>query len=340
MRLIIILNNMKKNLPKVVLIIFSFLLILVALFFLIPTSCKNDFKTYPEKGYCEFNLKNCEGLFGCKEYNNVQVPCGSTSTLCRKKILCDCGNSPINEAVKLENKDLFVVSGEFVCLPVKNQDEPHNDLCVFGIKNSKGDYYRLQAPSDDKNNVVNKMSKGHKIEISGELINEESDIYKTLGTIEVEGVKYLYTEEENTESNLPDSFKASYISFQNYGLNVFKTEEYPKLESWVENGAVECNETPQESSLPLRISKKEINNQKYCISASSEGAAGSVYTQYVYTTVIENNVYLVQFVARYPGCSNYPDKERRECEVERENFNLDNLVDLEVRQKNVSPNEH
>ena len=229
------------------------------------------------------------------------------------------------------HKNSFKVIGEFVCLPLKDENIPHNDLCVFGIKNSNSDYYRLQAPSDDKNNIVNKIRKGQKIEISGELIDEESEIYKTLGTIKVEGVKYLYTEEGNIESNLPDSFKANYISFQNYGSNVFKAEEYPKLESWVENGEIECDETPLESSLPLRISKKEINGQKYCIGASSEGAAGSVYTQYAYTTVIGDNVYLVQFVVRYPSCSNYPDKERKECETERENFNLDNLVDLEVR---------
>lgn len=322
---------MKKEFKILIYSLAALLFIITALFFLISNKCKNDFKVYPEKGYCEFNLKNCEGLFGCKEYNNVQVPCGGVSTLCGKKILCDCGNLSINEAANLENKDLFIVSGEFVCLPLKDENIPHNDLCVFGIKNSDGDYYRLQAPSDDKNNIVNKIRKGQKIEISGELVNEESDIYKTLGTIKVIGVKYLYTEEGNIESNLPDSFKASYISFQNYSSNIFKAEEYPKLESWVENGEIECNETPLESSLPLRISKKEINGQKYCIGASSEGAAGSVYTQYAYTTVIENNVYLVQFVARYPNCSNYPDKERRECEAERENFNLDNLVDLEVR---------
>lgn len=88
---------MKKNLLRVVLIILSFLFVLVALFFLIPTSCNNDFKTYPEKGYCEFSLKNCEGLFGCREYNKVQVPCGSTSTLCGEKILCDCSNLSNNE---------------------------------------------------------------------------------------------------------------------------------------------------------------------------------------------------------------------------------------------------
>lgn len=230
------------------------------------------------------------------------------------------------------NEKLFVVSGEFVCLPLKDENIAHNDLCVSGIKNSNSDYYRLQAPSDDKNNAINKIRRGQKIEIGGELINEESDLYKTLGTIKVAGVKYLYTEEKDLESNLPDSFKANYISFQNYGFNIFKAEEYPKLESWVENGGIECNETPPESSLPLRINKREINGQKYCIGASSEGVAGSVYTQYAYTTVIENNVYLVRFVARYSNCGNYPDKERRQCETERENFNLDNLVDLEVKQ--------
>jgi hypothetical protein len=240
--------------------------------------------------------------------------------------------SEIQKQYEEINENLFVVSGEFVCLPLKDENMPHNDLCVFGIKNSNNDYYRLQVPSDDKNNVVNKIRKGQKIEISGELINEESDLYKTLGTIKVSGVKYLPTAEKDLESNLPDGFKAGYISFQNYSSNIFKVEEYPKLESWAENGQIECDETPPESSLPLRINKREISGQKYCIGAVSEGTAGSVYTQYAYTTVIGANVYSVRFVARYPNCGNYSDKERRECEVERENFNLDNLVDLEVRQ--------
>ncbi|MCF7795394.1 hypothetical protein K9M50_03480 [Patescibacteria group bacterium] len=81
---------MKNKKVIVILIIFLFLAILFALFFLIPNSCEKDFRVYPEKGYCEFNLKTCEGLFGCKEYENVQVPCGSISTLCGEKVLCDC----------------------------------------------------------------------------------------------------------------------------------------------------------------------------------------------------------------------------------------------------------
>jgi hypothetical protein len=232
---------------------------------------------------------------------------------------------------KLDEK-LFVISGEFVCLPLIDENKPHNDLCVFGIKNND-DYYRLQSPSDDKNNVVSKIKKGQRIEISGELINKESDVYKTLGIIKVNGVKYLDTEEKNIESYLPDSFKANYISFQNYNSGTFKTTEYPRLESWVENGEIECDETPIESSLPLRISKRKINGQKYCISASSEGAAGSVYTQYAYTTVIGNNVYLIQFVARYSNCGNYAETENIKCKRERESFNLDVLVDKEIKSK-------
>lgn len=229
------------------------------------------------------------------------------------------------------HRDSFKVIGEFACLPLRDENLPHNDLCVFGIKNGNGDYYRLEAPSDDKNNVVNKIRIGQRIEISGELINEESDIYKALGTIKVLGVKHLYTAEKDLESNLPNSFKANYVSFQNYTLNIFKAEEYPRLESWVENGQIECEETPLESSLALRISKKEINEQKYCIAAFSEGAAGSVYTQYSYTTVIENNVYLINFIARYVDCNNYSNQQKVECKLERENFNLDILVDSELR---------
>lgn len=89
------------------------------------------------------------------------------------------------------NKGLFVVSGEFVCLPVKDENIPHNDLCLFGIKTDNDDYYRLQAPSDDPKNVVNKIKIGQKIEIGGELVNEESDVYQTLGTIKVKAVKHL-----------------------------------------------------------------------------------------------------------------------------------------------------
>ncbi len=89
-------SGLLVSLKIIILFVFSAsLLTLIHLFFM-PNTCKNGFKTYPEKGYCEFNLKTCEGLFGCKEYNNERVPCGSISTLCGTQVLCDCGDDKNN----------------------------------------------------------------------------------------------------------------------------------------------------------------------------------------------------------------------------------------------------
>lgn len=129
----------------------------------------------------------------------------------------------------------------------------------------------------------------------------------------------------------PETLKANYISFQDYSFSIFEVDEYKGTEFRVENGEINCDTTDQTSSLPLRISKTNINGQKYCIGAFSEGAAGSVYTEYAYATVIEDNLYLVTMLARYPNCSNYPDKERMECEAERESFNLDSKIDDEIK---------
>lgn len=84
---------MKMNWKKSILIFFSLLLILFSLIFFLPTKCEKDFKVYEEKGYCEFSLTTCEGIFACKVYENVQVPCGSVSSLCGEKVLCDCGDA-------------------------------------------------------------------------------------------------------------------------------------------------------------------------------------------------------------------------------------------------------
>ena len=93
------------------------------------------------------------------------------------------------------SKDLFVVSGEFVCLPLKDENTPHNYLCTFGIKNDNDEYYRLQSMRDDKFNLIASLDVGQKIEISGLFIIEESNTYKTLGTIEVDSVEVLVDQE-------------------------------------------------------------------------------------------------------------------------------------------------
>lgn len=76
---------------KKIIIVIVVIILAVALYWGFgATSCKHTFNTYPEKGYCEFDLKTCEGIFGCKEYNKVQISCGSEFNLCEGKGFCDC----------------------------------------------------------------------------------------------------------------------------------------------------------------------------------------------------------------------------------------------------------
>lgn len=129
---------------------------------------------------------------------------------------------------------------------------------------------------------------------------------------------------------LPLNFEAKYSSFQNYSINIYGSDAYYPNEFKVVDGEIDCDETSPELSLGLRIMKRVINGKNYCVGALSEGAAGSVYTQYAYATVIDNNVYVTTFLARDVDCNNYPESEKIECQAERESFNLDNLVDGEV----------
>lgn len=126
------------------------------------------------------------------------------------------------------------------------------------------------------------------------------------------------------DERLPD---AKYISSQDWKVEIYNKEDNLPLGFEIVAGEVSCEETPLESSFPERVEKKIINDKLYCIRAFSEGAAGSVYTEYDYATIVNNNLVVISFVARYPQCPNYPKPERTECEQERETFNLDLVVD-------------
>lgn len=87
-----------------------------------------------------------------------------------------------------------------------------------------------------------------------------------------------------------------------------------------------CVETPAESSGARRVTQKTLLTQEYCITALSEGAAGSVYTDYNYTTKIGEELLSFKFTLRYPSCLNYDEPARSACQTERENFDLDVVV--------------
>lgn len=74
-----------------------------------------------------------------------------------------------------------------------------------------------------------------------------------------------------------------------------------------------------------------ISGKLYCVKTTVEGAAGSTYTTYEYSTEVNKNVYTFKFTLRAPQCSNYDEPKKTECTNEENTFSVDALVDKMVK---------
>jgi len=117
------------------------------------------------------------------------------------------------------------------------------------------------------------------------------------------------------------------------------TFEYPKqlvtkyisLVDWppkitIKNIPFICNEFGNEIMINGETKKKIIGGETYCVTKESEGAAGSVYTNYTYTTLKDDRVITFVFNLRVVQCANYDDPQKTECDNERESFNVDDVI--------------
>jgi hypothetical protein len=138
----------------------------------------------------------------------------------------------------------------------------------------------------------------------------------------------------NQENELWKNYNNNGISFQYPEKLITKyifTQEWPPTVK-IESGNFSCVETPQEKSSMLEItSQRLVDNRIYCVNVKNEGAAGSVYSSYVYTTPKEGKLVSVSFILRYPNCANYDEEQSRACTSEREAFDIDATVDRIVQ---------
>ncbi|HWO07104.1 MAG TPA: hypothetical protein VNM40_00815 [Candidatus Paceibacterota bacterium] len=70
-----------------------------------------------------------------------------------------------------------------------------------------------------------------------------------------------------------------------------------------------------------------VGDRQYCVTVSSEGAAGSTYRTYEYTTAQGDFLARVEFTLQFPQCANYGEDEQPVCEAEQASFDIDGLVD-------------
>jgi hypothetical protein len=224
----------------------------------------------------------------------------------------------------------------FTCLPHRDTSGPVTQECAYGFQAEDGNYYALKDENRDKG--LFDLSIGEEIEIRGLLIPEKSEKYNSQGVIEIQELYVIEEEEEELAeverevagdiSYTIPAVTANYMTFSNWQVNVIDDKEI-LLERVLDDQLV-CVETESTSSLSSRVSRIYTSSAEYCLEANSEGAAGSVYTDYSYYTLFDDNLVLIQFTVQYPQCVNYDGNEQEECATERENFNLDDIVD-EVR---------
>lgn len=91
-------------------------------------------------------------------------------------------------------------------------------------------------------------------------------------------------------------------------------------------GSYSCKETPA-APPAAAIEKHMVGDREYCVTLSSEGAAGSTYRAYEYRFKFGEEAYRVAFTLRYPQCDNYDEPQRGACKSEQANFSVDGVVD-------------
>ena len=115
----------------------------------------------------------------------------------------------------------------------------------------------------------------------------------------------------------PDKLTTKYISVVDWPPQVQILDQ-----------AYSCNEAGSEIARAGKTEKRLVDNREYCVTKESEGAAGSIYTNYAYTFAKNGGTVILTFTTRSVQCGNYYDiPEQAECEGERQTFDMDGVAD-------------
>lgn len=126
---------------------------------------------------------------------------------------------------------------------------------------------------------------------------------------------WAYVEQDGISFRYPEVIGTSYVRMQ----------AWPPVVQIVEGPLVCASEV---SERELEVQTKTIGKRVYCIFAFVGAAAGSVYTEYKYSTEVgRNKVVILTFTIRTPQCANYATAEEAACREEHKNFNIDPVID-------------
>lgn len=126
------------------------------------------------------------------------------------------------------------------------------------------------------------------------------------------------------------SFTASnwpYTTFQDWGVELKKVNS---------TYIFTCQESDNYQDPAHTRRSLTLNDRLYCVESSSEGAAGSIYTAYNYTSLINEFLITVKVTVREINCDNYDKPQQTDCKAERKIFNIDKLIDDSINLKLIN----
>ena len=123
---------------------------------------------------------------------------------------------------------------------------------------------------------------------------------------EMVGVSFLY----------PETLQTTYISTVDWPPQVLTNEE-----------SFTCTEAGSTAERAGGTMRTVIDDNEYCVTKVSEGAAGSTYTSYAYArSMTSGGTTIMTFSLRMPQCGNYDDPEQSVCMSEQATFSIDPIV--------------
>ncbi len=94
-----------------------------------------------------------------------------------------------------------------------------------------------------------------------------------------------------------------------------------------------CNESGDgpEAQRTSTTYARVINGRTYCVSVTRRGAAGTIYDQYSYSTLLNTKVVTLTFSIHHPQCDNYADQKIHEA-CQKETIGFSDQLDQTINQ--------
>lgn len=134
--------------------------------------------------------------------------------------------------------------------------------------------------------------------------------------VHTENWNIVTDQERNITFKYPTDFKTTYIHPQDWPPKIAFIEEH-----------YTCTQAGTETARTGETKQRVINGNTYCVTKVTEGAAGSIYTQYAYAFEKSGKTAIFTFSTRASQCANYPDAQKAECATERAQFDEGAVLD-------------